>query len=95
VLCGLYRLVSGAAYMSLCWVRRRPRVCVEGSRGGAARVRTAFPTCAVYNAPQDGGYLMLDVVPMMLRALGVMCVSVWRVFAARRLNKSSQVKSSC
>ena len=68
---------------------------MEGSRGGArgaARVRTAFPTCAVYNAPQDGGYLMLDVVPMMLRALGVMCVSVWRVFAARRLNKSSQVK---
>ena len=60
-----------------------------GFAGGAARVRTAFPTCAVYNAPQDGGYLMLDVVPMMLRALGVMCVSVWRVFAARRLNKSS------
>jgi hypothetical protein len=26
----------------------------------------------------------LDVVPMMLRALGVVCVSVWRVFAARR-----------
>ena len=24
--------------------------------------------CCVYKAPQDGGYLVLDVVPMMLRA---------------------------
>ena len=30
------------------------------------------------------GTCLLDVVPMMLRAQGVVCVCVWRVVAARR-----------
>ena len=53
VVCPCSRLVSGAAYMSLCWVRRRPRVCVEGARG-VGRVDDFPYECCVPEPKGDG-----------------------------------------
>ena len=69
---------------SLCWVRRRPWVCVCVWSGGVARWDD-IPIRAVYNASQDDGYLELVVVPMMLRAgCGVsVCVACVRGYCRR------------
>ena len=63
-------MVSGAAYMSLCWVRVAGRgVCVwRGGPGG--RLPVVLVLCA---GTGWGRCLMLGVVPMMLSAWVCVC----------------------